>query len=452
MDTPNLDRLVAQGQRFDKAYCQNPLCCPSRASMLSGMYSKNCGIYGNKHILEQNSPTIPRTLGAAGYRTCLIGKAHFNGEQFQGFQQRPYGDLYGQGHQPDPKRTPDKGFNGLGGVLDNAGPSGIPLPLTQTEICVSEAAKWLQIHIGSHADQPFMLKVSFDKPHFPINPPAYYYEKYAGKVSLPDYPADYLQHAVPYIQEMVRSMEPGEHYGKNEEIQLRALAAYYGCVEWVDDAIGRLLDTLDFLGLAENTLVVYASDHGEMAGEKGLWQKFNFYDESAKVPFLVRWPGVIEPGSVSNHPVGLIDLFPTFCEAAGLPIPDTCDGVSLLPLFKGEGKLVRDAIFSESVLLDLPEHAGCMIRTEKWKYNLYLDGHSELYDMENDPSESTNLTAEPGTEDIKKKLHARVVAFWEPEKQLARYESTPEMKKQKDQYFYSNQFILGDGMVVDGRP
>lgn len=452
IDTPHLDRLSSEGMRFDNAYCQNPVCSPSRASMLTGMYSKHCGVYGNRHILEHNCPTVARSLADAGYRTCLIGKAHFNGEQFHGFQQRPYGDLYGQAHQPDPKRTPDMGPNGLGGVLSNSGPSAIPLPLTQTEICVAEAAKWLQTHVGSRSNQPFFLKVSFDKPHFPMKPPAAYFSKYAGNVRLPEYSAGDLAKSVSFVQQMVRTNPIGEHYGKDADIQLRALAAYCGCIEWIDSAVGRLLDTLDYVGLAEHTIVMYSSDHGEMAGEKGIWQKTLFFDDSARVPLLVRWPGAVRAGSVCSHPVGLVDLFPALCEAAGAAVPDTCDGVSLMPLWTETGGIGRDAMFAESVVLDHPEYAGCMIRTGDWKYNAYLDGQSELYHLPSDPREKVNRTDDPDVQSVKRTLHERLMAFWEPDKQLERYERMPMMRAQKDQYRYSNQFVLGDGTIVDGRP
>jgi choline-sulfatase len=141
---------------------------------LTGQYSKDLGIYENRHILEANTITIPRVLGQAGYRTCLIGKAHFNGDQFHGYQQRPYGDLYGQAHQPEQIRSGDSADDsGLGDILGNSGATEISLPLTQTEICVSEAAKWLQSHVDTNPDQPFFLSVNFDKPHFPMRAPPF---------------------------------------------------------------------------------------------------------------------------------------------------------------------------------------------------------------------------------------------------------------------------------------
>ncbi|TVY11180.1 sulfatase family protein [Paenibacillus cremeus] len=444
--TPNLDRLAEEGMYFEQAYCQNPLCVPSRASLITGQYSRNVGIYDNKHILEANCATIPRVLGAQGYRTCLIGKMHFNGDQFHGFQQRPYGDLFGQAHQPDPYRTPDE--SGLGDIVKTTGPSGIPLPLTQTEICVAEAAKWLQIHVAQHREKPFFLSVNFDKPHFPIKAPRNYYEYYEGRVELPQVPENALDRAVPFVRNEFYNNKTGLN---SKEDQLRALAAYYGCVEWVDDAIGRLLETLDYLGLAENTIVIYTSDHGEMGGEHGTWQKFLFFDASARVPFIIRWPNTIQPGSKCSQPIGLIDLFPTLAEAAQCPVPDTCDGVSLLPLWEDQ-PLKRDAIFSETVILVRPELAGCMIRTGPWKYSCYLDGSEELYNLEADLDEWNNLASEGHLQSLKQSLKQRVIEFWEPQKQLERYHNTPKMRREKHFYPYSNQFLLSDGTIVDGRP
>lgn len=452
VNTPSLDRLASEGIMFDAAYCQNPLCVPSRTSLISGMYPRSTGIYGNTHILEANSPTIPRVLSASGYRTCLIGKAHFNGEQFHGYQQRPYGDLFGQSHQPDPFRTADKGDSGLGDLLGNAGPSGIPLPLTQTEICVAEAAKWLQTHIGLHRNQPFFLSVNFDKPHFPINPPLEYYNRYAGKVDLPAFPEDYLQGTVPFVRETIMRSSIGKSYNKFADDHKRALAAYYGCIEWVDNAIGRLLNTLEYLGLAGNTVVIYASDHGEMAGEHGAWQKTLFFEASARIPLIIRWPNHIPEGKRCSVPVGLIDLFPTLCEAADSAAPPTCEGMSLVPLLTERGTFDRDAIFCETVLAGNPEQAGCMIRTGKWKYCYYLDGNEELYNIEEDQGEWNNLSQDPMQRNLVKTLREKVIEFWRPDEFFPRYQKTPRMARAKHFYEFSNQFLLGDGSVVDARP
>ena len=444
--TPNLDRLAADGVRFDHAYCQNPLCVPSRASVLSGRYSRNLGIYTNTDFMEPNSCTIPRVLSAHGYRSCLVGKAHFNGEQFQGYQERPYGDLYGQAHQPDPRRTPTNGEAGLGKLVDNAGPTAIPLPLTQTEICVAEASKWLQTHVDLHSGQPFCLSVNFDKPHFPVRCPEPYFAHYAGRLRVSETPEDYRDSAVPFVQMAI------DRLGFQNEDGDRYLAAYYGCVEWVDDAIGRVLQVLDYLGLADDTLVIYASDHGDMLGEKGVWNKTLFFDSSARVPLIMRWPSHFTRNTVVHDLVGLVDLFPSLCDAAGIDVPATCDGISLLPALTGSGMPSDRSLFCESAFLGEPTASGCMVRRGQWKYAYYLDGARELYNLQDDPDEWHNLAAEPALADVVKSLHAELCRFWEPATHLDRLAATPRTRREKHFYPFSNQFMLGNGTVANARP
>ncbi len=338
-------------------------------------------------------------------------------------------------------------------MVEAAGPSGIPLPLTQTEICVAESSKWLQTHAAQRGSQPFYLSVHFDKPHFPMCPPPEYFQRYEGRLHLPDLPPGFLEKEVPFVRAAMRCYGICDPERRDRAAHERALAAYCGCITWVDDAIGRLLATLDYLGFAENTLVVYASDHGEMAGERGTWQKSVFYDPSARVPLLVRLPGnEAPPGRRVVAPVGLIDMFPTFCELAGTPTPDVCRGTSLLPLLTGGETLGRDAIFSESVVIHEPEHAGCMIRTARWKYNTYLDGAEELYDLSSDPDELTNLAITEHARPVRDELRQRVLQFWQPDQQLARYHAQPRMKRQKHFYEFSNQFLFGHGAIIDARP
>ncbi|QEN06733.1 hypothetical protein EXM22_01520 [Oceanispirochaeta crateris] len=451
IDTPSLDGLASQGMQFGKAYCQSPLCVPSRSSLLTGRYCRNINVYDNQDILDTAYDTIPGTFAAAGYSTALVGKAHFNGEQYHGYQYRPYGDIFGQGHQPDPRRVPEKGDAGLGDILYQAGPSQIPLPLTQTEICTHESVKWLQSHVSLHPDQPFFLSVHYDKPHFPINPPPSLYEKYRDLVQLPPHwrhglhGDSHLKKLSPFVRE---NFICEGSYQVPEETHLNCLAAYYGCIEWVDTNIGRLLESLDYLGLSDNTIVVYSSDHGDMASYHGSWQKMVFYDHSSRVPLIMKYPGIIPEAEVCLDPVGLIDLFPTFCGMANLTIPEGLDGINLAPHFSGE-LIGRDRIYGESVLIHKPQFAGAMVRTNDWKCCYYLDGSVELYDMENDPEEENNLaieessTAEELVEDIKQ--------FWNPEEQIFRYNKNPKSPREKHFYPYSNQYFANGGWF-DARP
>ena len=446
INTPNLDSLANEGIIFEQAYCQNPLCVPSRSSLLTGQYCRSNGIYENTDILEPNSITLPRVLSSAGYRTCLIGKAHFNGEQFHGYQERPYGDLYGQAHQPDPGRIDKNDVSGLGSLVGNSGPTEIPLPMTQTEICVSEASKWLQTHVDLQKEQPFFLSVNFDKPHFPVRPPKRFYDNYKDKIKISETPDDYYQKTVPFVQKAIK------HFGFKGEDGENYLASYYGCIEWVDDAVGRILDTLEYLKLKENTLVIYSSDHGDLCGDKGAWNKTLFFDSSTKVPLIIRWPDKISSGMASDMLVGLIDLFPTICDSCQISIPDICEGVSLTPLFEGKDDISRKCIFSESAFLCDPTESGCMIRQENWKYNYYLDNTEELYDLVNDPEEWNNLAQLSEYKDLVKSLKEKIIKFWKPEMQLERIKNTPKTRRGKYFYEFSNQFILGDGKVANARP
>ncbi len=455
VQTPGLDRLAQTGVVFDHAYCTNPLCVPSRSSLLTGRYCRKHGLYDNQHILEANSMTLPRALVGAGYRTALVGKAHFNGEQFHGFQERPYGDLFGQAHQPDPRRLPENGESGLGDIIQNAGPSRIPLALTQTEICVAESSAWLQAHARLHRDQPFYLAVHFDKPHFPYNPPAQYYERYRDRVTLPAYDPLFLERSVPFVRHAAASYQASRYYGTTDpDSHRRALAAYYGCVSWMDDAVGRVLDVLHYLGMDEDTIIVYTSDHGEMGGHHGLWQKTVFFDQSTRVPFIMRIPdGVLadfQPGRRSEV-VSLVDLFPTLLELAGLPGLSEQDGMSLVPVLQGRA-LSRKHVFVESTVLKSPHDSGVMIRTERFKCALYLDHALELYDMENDPEEQENLAYQVKWRSLVHDLSQRLVDFWQPDQQLHRYQNTPRMQREKHFYPYSNQFVVGNGVVVDASP
>ena len=451
ISTPHLDQMAAEGTVFDAAYCQGPLCVPSRTSLLTGRYCRNHGVYDNQHILAADGLTLPRWLADAGYRTCLIGKAHFNGEQYHGYQQRPYGDFWGQAHQPDPARTEAKGESGLGDLIGDSGPSGIPLALTQTEICVAEATRWLLQQVDHTPSQPFFLSINFDKPHFPWNPPTRYLDAYLETVRLPALDPDELGRMVPFVQAAAQGSPhryPGN--GHEEREHARTLAAYYGCVTWVDDAVGRILEVIRYLGLADHTVVMYTADHGDMLGSHGLWQKTVFFESSSRVPLIVQGPD-IPSGMRIADPVGHIDLWPTIAAWAGLAPPQGGDGLNLEPLL-GRKPLAREGIFSESVVLKHPEQAGCMLRTGPWKYNWYLDGRDELYDLRADPDEVHSQAGNPEYGARISAFRERLHRFWQPEEQVRRYHRTPRMPREKHFYWWSNQFAAGDGAVFNGRP
>jgi choline-sulfatase len=326
--TPHIDRLAAQGATLDAAYTNCPLCVPSRLSLLAGKHPHKVNAWDNRSVLEPGARTFARHLSEAGYRTCLIGKMHFAGEeQRHGFDERPYGDLCGWSHQPDPPDT----AHGLSRIA--AGPAAIPEAQMQETIVNREAIAFLRRHAVGDRQQPFMLVLGYNRPHFPLRPPLRFWERYwPTGFDLPDVPPDAVERLHPWIRD-VRHRSDGD--GFTEEQTARGRAGYYACVSFVDEKIGEVLAALDEMGLVDDTVVIYISDHGETMGEHELWGKRTFYEGSARVPFIVRWPGRVPAGARSDAPAELVDLYPTLCDLAGVAPPEGLDGDSLLPVLSG---------------------------------------------------------------------------------------------------------------------
>lgn len=328
--TPALDRLAAAGTVFTDAYCQMPLCTPSRISLLCGSEVRACGAWANESVLRPELDTIPKALARAGYATCLVGKMHLGGNaQCAGFQHRPYGDLTGHcGHQSEPIRAPAKGMRGR--TRDAVGTTTVPESAMQEEVVVSESQAWLREQRHAHPDQPWLLCASFSRPHFPLTAPRRWIDRYpVGDVPPPKVPAagDAWDHP----------MSVGLRKGfRSEEVDAserqRARACYRACVSYLDEILGGMLLRLGADGLLDNTVIVYTTDHGEMAGEHGVWWKNGWYEGCTRVPLIVSTPEQ-RAGRVPAHriltPVALLDLFPTFCGLAGAPVSESLVGLDL---------------------------------------------------------------------------------------------------------------------------
>jgi len=270
--TRALDGLAARGVVLDNAFCQSPVCTPSRMSFLTGKNISTCSNWNNHWVLFPEHRTLAHHFADAGYATCLVGKMHFGGkDQHHGFQRRPYGDLrHALGHQPDPIDT----FPNSGGVA-HAGASEIPESLQQEVIVSVEAAAWVGEQMAARPEQPWLMCASYNKPHAPLVCPRRYFEKYLGKVpSMSLSPEDEAaRHPCPATQR--------ENYGLLEltpEQVERGRAAYWGCVDFLDDCIGMLLWQLEQAGALDNTIIVYISDHGDLIGNHGLWWKAIYYE------------------------------------------------------------------------------------------------------------------------------------------------------------------------------
>ena len=287
----------------------------------------------------------------------------------------------------------------------------------------------------------------YPKPHFPLRPPERWFRYYQSiaRGQIEPLPLEALS-THPPVHRLAWSNYLG--YGATQEDLDRSLAAYAGCVSYVDECIGHLLSSVEHLGLADDTLIVYSADHGEMAGAHGLWHKQLFYEESVRIPLVVRGPDVPQ-GEAQNTLVSLIDIFPTLCDLAGQPIPEETAGVSLLPMMRGSQPTADRTIFSEIAWRE--DWQGCMVRQGNWKYCWYLDGAAELYDLAKDPCENHNLAEAPVATATRDELHKRLVEFWRPDEQEERRTTLPRLKDNKGQYV-AMQYCLRDGTWADAWP
>ena len=401
--TPHLDRLAEQAIQFDTASCASPVCTPSRMCMLTGREAHRCGAWNNHWVIFPEQPTWPEHFANHGYRTCLVGKMHFGGrDQMQGFQVRPYGDLrHGLGHQPDP----------IAFFPTYAGPTGagiteIPESLLQENVVTREALAFLLEHHDREPGIPWLACASYTRPHSPFTAPGRYIRRYRDQVPAIDVPPGHRRQLDPFVQ-AVSAGETGD--ALTEEQSLRAREAYYACVDFVDDCIGELLTGLDGAGLLDNTVVIYTSDHGEMAGVHGLWGKVVYYEPSVGVPLLMRGPGIRDGRHRVRHPISLMDLFPTTCGLAGLPVPDGLDGVDFSEVLAAPESAPPPRDYAPSAYyaygvrvrggLHTPEHephrAMRLVRDSDWKYVEIEGGEPLLFDMVHDAGEQTNLAADP---------------------------------------------------------
>ena len=314
VQTPNLDRLAAEGVVFEHAYCNSPLCTPSRMSFMTGRYVHHAGTWDNATPLASDAVTWAHRLRAVGYDVVLSGKQHFSGpDQLHGFRAQLARDLHAErGH---PIRDWSQGTTGARrpwGVVERAGPG------TTEEIEVDdqvEVAALDYLHDPARQRQPWALNVSFMAPHFPFVVPQRFWDLYPeAAVDLPTIPPGHLDNQHPVYQRMRRAFGLAEF---PEELVRRARVGYYGLITYLDEKIGRLLDALEATGQRENTLIAYFSDHGELAGEHGMWRKSNFYEQSVRVPLQLAWPGHLPAGRRVNGVVSLVDLVATIVEGGG---------------------------------------------------------------------------------------------------------------------------------------
>jgi choline-sulfatase len=415
VDAPNLARLAEEGVVFESAYCATPLCAPSRASLLAGRLPSETRTYDNGAEFAASVPTIAHHLRAAGYVTCLAGKMHFIGpDQLHGFEERLTTDIYTAGLDwvpdwslPLTERLP--WYHDMSSVLE-AGVSEATLQLDYDEEVAFRSVRKLY-DLGRARDRPFFLLVSFTHPHDPYEVPRRYWGRYESReLPPPAVPPLPLEAHDPHSRRILEMCGAGD-VAVSEGLVQRARRAYYAAVSYVDDKVGELLDALAVTGLRDDTVVVVASDHGDMLGERGLWYKMTFFEDSARVPLVVHAPPRFAAGRVRAN-VSLLDLLPSFVELAGDVAPD--DRVaerSLLPLLQGDGT-ERPPVVAEYAAEGT--YAPCvMVRDGSLKYVRCPGDPELLFDLAADPLELENVADHPEQAPALARLRAYADERWD---------------------------------------
>lgn len=401
VQSPNIDRLAKDGLRFNRAYCQFPLCSPSRTSVLTGRRPDTTRAFDLKYHFRQGLPdtvTLPQLFLKNGYYTARVGKLYHYGNPGQigtsGLDDpASWQEFYNPAGRD--KTTIEKDviqYSGKPGQLGKSmayldDQSGTDLEHTDGKVA-TQAIELLE----KHRDQPFFLAVGFYRPHCPYITPKGYFQKYSlNEITLPEIP-DGEQSRVPAAA--LQSTGKWPYDGVTAEQARECKRAYYAAISFVDAQIGRVLDSLDRLGLKENTAIVFWSDHGYHLGEHGLWYKQSCYEESTRVPFIISVPGQKTRGADTQRTVELLDIYPTLADYAGLPAPGYVEGASLRPLLESASAAWERPAYSQVERNGFPGHS---VRTERWRYTEWGYGEkgAELYDHSNDPGEHRNLFQSP---------------------------------------------------------
>jgi len=414
--TPNLDRLAADGVRFTDAYCNSPICVPSRASFHTGRYVNDIRFWDNAIPYDGSVPTWGHRLREAGHRVESIGKLHFrSADDDNGFttEHIPLHVVDGVGAPIGLIRDPPPRRKVTLRLAAQAGPGDSDYQRYDDNI-TALAEAWLAERAARPDDKPWCLFVSLVCPHQPlISRPEWFGLYPQDEVPWPHLYGKNERPTHPYVEALCRSQVFDEGFDEPQKVR-RAIAAYFGMVSFVDHNVGRLLQALSANGLAANTRVVYTSDHGDNLGSRGIWGKSNMYEEAAGIPMIIAGPDVPK-GVAYTEPVSLVDAFPTIVNCVGAA-PDPADaklpGSDLLDVVAGTA--APRTVMSEYHAAGSAT-AAFMVRHGKFKYVHYVGMKPQLFDLEADPYESRDLGEEAGFEGVVATCEARLRRVLNPE-------------------------------------
>ncbi|MGD9648795.1 MAG: sulfatase [Pirellulales bacterium] len=406
--SPAIDRLAARGVRFERAYCQYPVCNPSRVSFLSGKRPATTGVIDNvtaPRAHQSDVVFLPGHFRRHGYRTIKVGKIFHTGEKFEDAASWDVDIREDRTAKNPPKEQ----------IIARRGRAGIVLEADDADTWDGFVARRAIELLDDAAadDQPFFLAVGFRRPHTPYIATRRYHEMYPGSaIPAIDEPAEHLARIPPIALTYELG---GERLSPKDRPE--TAAAYYASVTFMDAQLALLLDEIDHRKLWENTVVVFLSDHGYHLGEHGgLWHKMTLFEAGARVPLVIAAPG--RPPSACPRVVELIDLYPTLCDLCGLGTPEDLEGASLAawlnepqrPRDRGALTVVSHADWGAGQPLD-PEKLGRSLRTDRWRYTEWFDGSRELYDHDADPREYQNLAGDAEWAEKLAELSARIKAI-----------------------------------------
>jgi choline-sulfatase len=426
--TPNLDALAARGTRFRWAYCNCPICVPSRASLATGRYVHEIGCWDNAHPYDGSARGWGHRLIEQGHEVAAIGKLHYRTVDDQtGFSEEintlhvvdGVGDLLGLMRRELPERGNVKALAGDAGRGESS--------YTHYDRSIALAAKgWLKAKAQQPPDKPWLLFVGFVLPHFPLVAPPEFFDLYPlDRMPLPRFYGAGERPDHPVLNALRGTLNYDDYF--DEEKVRTALAAYYGMVSFLDHNIGQLLKVLEDTGLAADTRVIYTSDHGDNLGNRGFWGKSVMYEEAVAVPLIMAGDD-IPRSHEAQTPVSLVDLHPTFL--AGLSVPAGAEdrGLPGRSLFQLARQEVSDrVVFSEYHAVGAT--AGIyMLRKGRWKYVHYVGHQPQLFDLEVDPQEANDLGESPAHATVRAELEEELRNILDPEAVNARAFADQERK------------------------
>ncbi len=415
--TPQIDKLAVEGIVFENAYCNSPLCAPSRFSMMTGQLPSKISAYDNSANFSADTPTLAHYLRAAGYQTCLSGKMHFIGpDQQHGFEERLTTDIYPSdyGWTPnweDPSVRPSWYHNMLSVV--QAGTCVASNQLDFDEEVSFQTIRHINNLTRRDDKRPWFLLTSLTHPHDPFAITKEYWDRYDHEeIDMPavsQLPYDELD---PHSQRLYHVCAMYDYAQTSKRIR-NARHAYYGMISYVDDKVGQIMRTLELTGQRDSTIILFVSDHGEMLGERGMWYKMSFFEWAARIPIIINSPNRFASNRVAT-PVSLVDILPTLTHIASVDeVPvnvNLLEGKSLISLAEGicDDRSIYGEQLGEGAISPL-----LMIRRGKYKYIFSEPDPEQLYDISTDPSERNNLVGQPGYESLRREFHTELIEKWD---------------------------------------